>query len=185
VTSHTLRTNLPTAEILQLYLAGVSENDLAKRFQTSRGAIRRRLLRAGIVCRGRSQAELLKWSKMNPEARAHQVEPAHEAKRGTNEPRDKLWKVNPTESETYFISLVNKYKWPLAYCGSGGVVINGCNPDFIHKTQRKVLEVYTGVKHLKKGEQYAKAGYECLFLNMRQAERFIVEEIQQFLQSAP
>ena len=180
-----LRLKFPTDEIVQLYLSGQSEKAVAKYFRTNQGVIQRRLRDAGVKRRGLSEAALLTWSQMSPEARFHKLEVTHKANRGKHEPRDKLWRINPTERELYFISLIRKYNWPLTYCGSGGIVINGHNPDFIHKTQKKVLEIYSGGnKHPEKALKYAKCGFQCLHLAMDQtSEESKVRMVEQFLAS--
>lgn len=173
---------LATNDIIKYYLEGQSENSLAKQHNVSRAVVTRILKESNIKRRGRSEAELLKWSQMTPEKRKHQVEAAHITNKGSKHPRDKLWNIPITESETYFINLVNKYNWPLIYCGQGGIIINGCNPDFIHKTDKKVIEVYTGVKHEEKEKQYSKADFLCLFLGLKNSsEQFIKEKVESFL----
>lgn len=76
------RIPLDSAAIAERYLAGESEKAIAVSLGVSRLAIRRRLLSFGIQPRGRSEAELLKWSQMAPDARAQQVAAAHDAARG-------------------------------------------------------------------------------------------------------
>ena len=75
--------NLPVNDIKAMYESGHSENAVAKHFNTDRGTIRKRLLEAGVRPRTQSEAEKLKWSQMDEEARANQVKAAHDAVRGT------------------------------------------------------------------------------------------------------
>lgn len=65
--------------LLADYQQGESINALAKRFGISRRSIESRLLSNGIQLRTQSDAERLKWSKMNPDARERQVAKAHAA----------------------------------------------------------------------------------------------------------
>ena len=82
----TLRIEVPNLDnLLNRYVAGESENKLAREAGVGRGVFRRRLLWAGIKPRGRSEAELMKWSRMSPERRAAQVATAHEAVRGSKQ----------------------------------------------------------------------------------------------------
>lgn len=76
------RLRLDTDDIARRYLAGESEKAIADSLGVARGPIRRRLLASGIQPRGRSEAELLKWSQMSSDARAAQVSAAHQASRG-------------------------------------------------------------------------------------------------------
>lgn len=64
------------------YLVGESENSLAKELGVGRFAFRSNLMRHGVVPRGQSEAETVKWQRMNTEARMRQVAPAHRASRG-------------------------------------------------------------------------------------------------------
>ena len=69
-------------EIVARYVAGESENALAKAFGFSRTPIRRLLVQNGIHIRDQSESELLKWAGMSDERRKHQVAKAHQARRG-------------------------------------------------------------------------------------------------------
>lgn len=76
------RIALNADDIVREYLAGVSEKKLADRFNVSRTAIRRRLIESGVNPRGRSEAELVKWSQMSARKRKAQTDAAHDAVRG-------------------------------------------------------------------------------------------------------
>ena len=71
-----------TDDLIRRYQAGESENKLSGEFGISRSVITRILRDHGIHHRGRSEAELLKWSHMSPERRRNQVAAAHQAARG-------------------------------------------------------------------------------------------------------
>jgi len=73
---------LPTKQIINSYLNGISENALAKQYSVSRGVIRNRLEIAGINPRGRRESQLLKWKQMTQEQREYMVKAAHDATRG-------------------------------------------------------------------------------------------------------
>lgn len=79
-----------TKDLIGRYLAGESENALAKSFGFSRQVVRRILRQGGIERRGRSEAEALKWARMSPDQRASQVAAAHEATRGSTKSFDSL-----------------------------------------------------------------------------------------------
>jgi len=76
------RINLDVTEIKRLYLSGVSENRIAEIFSTARNVIRSRLSENGIHIRNRSEAEKLKWSRMNTAKRINQIRKAHDTVRG-------------------------------------------------------------------------------------------------------
>jgi hypothetical protein len=76
------RKNLPIEDIVRLYESGISENKIAKMFESSRNIIRTRLLECGTKIRNSSEAEKLKWSQMTVEQRANQVRKAHDSVRG-------------------------------------------------------------------------------------------------------
>ena len=80
------RLPLDVALLARLYAEGVSENQLSIRFGIDRNGIRRRLLEAGIQPRGRSAAEILKWSQMGPDRRRRQVAAAHACTKGRKMP---------------------------------------------------------------------------------------------------
>ena len=69
-------------DLLRRYVAGESENALAKESGINRFTFRTRLVEAGIIPRSQSEAELIKWSRMSARKRATQVAAAHEAARG-------------------------------------------------------------------------------------------------------
>lgn len=71
------RIDLDLEEIRRLYLGGMSENQVAKLFSTQRNVIRTRLLEMGVEIRSQSEAEKLKWSRMNDSQRINQVRNAH------------------------------------------------------------------------------------------------------------
>ena len=79
--------------LLRRYVAGESENALAKEAGINRWTMRQRILDAGITPRSQSEAEKAKWSRMTEEQRAMQVEAAHEATRGRKVPFVQLVKT--------------------------------------------------------------------------------------------
>ncbi len=68
------------------YLAGESENSLAKAMGVNRWVIRHNLIENGICPRGQSEAELIRWASMTKAQRAAQVAAAHAATRGCSIP---------------------------------------------------------------------------------------------------
>lgn len=76
---HNLRSDLPVNEICESYVAGESENSIARDHNVSRNVVRRILLEREIPIRTRSEAELLKWSKMTQDERKSQVKEAHKS----------------------------------------------------------------------------------------------------------
>jgi len=71
------------SDLLQRYVAGESENKLAREAGINRWTFRRRLLEAGIAPRNQSESESVKWANMSPATRRAQVAAAHNAVRGT------------------------------------------------------------------------------------------------------
>lgn len=69
-------------DLLREYVAGSSENEIAKKAGVSRNVVARWLLEAGIDRRGQSDAERMKWATMSRIARRRQVRAANEAARG-------------------------------------------------------------------------------------------------------
>lgn len=76
--------------LLDRYIAGESENSLAKEAGVCRSTFRSRLLENGINPRGQSEAESVKWERMSAEQRKQQVAAAHEAARGREVPFEEL-----------------------------------------------------------------------------------------------
>lgn len=85
----------------------------------------------------------------------------------------------PTYPEKIILELINQNKLPYKYVGDGEKIIGGKNPDFIHKTENKIIEVFGIVFHSKKHairklrkkvtkkgtlDHYTKLGYKTLIL---------------------
>lgn len=68
--------------IIDLYLSGISEKAVSDQLKINRRIVRRVLLANRVAVRGRSEAELLKWSKMDTDQRLRQVAAANDAARG-------------------------------------------------------------------------------------------------------
>lgn len=69
-------------ELVQRYQSGQSILKLSQDLGVSRGAIAHALEGEGIQLRTQSEAESLKWSKMTPDQRLHQMAAYHNAIRG-------------------------------------------------------------------------------------------------------
>ena len=69
--------------LLRRYVAGESENKLAREAGINRWTFRRRILKAGIIPRNGSSSMLLRWQNSAPEERAALIAPAHAAARGS------------------------------------------------------------------------------------------------------
>lgn len=76
------RIRIDDAAMVERYLAGESEKALAAAFGIERNGIRRRLLRAGVQPRNRSDAMYTRMSRMTPEERAELASASHDAVRG-------------------------------------------------------------------------------------------------------
>jgi len=75
-------------DIVRLYLDGVSENALSKRFGPTRRTIRRILLRAGVKPRGPKESSAVWYASLSPEERMQQGVAARAARRATREARE-------------------------------------------------------------------------------------------------
>ncbi len=89
-----------------------------------------------------------------------------------------LAKRRPTNAEGAVIRMIDEYKLPLLYTGNGSLTIGIKNPDFIHQTQKKVVEVFGDFFHspLYKHDMvwhqtfdgttryYKQRDYECLII---------------------
>lgn len=79
--SHPLRINLDSDDIVRRYLQCESEQAIAKSLGVTRGPIRTRLLRAGIDPRGRSEAATTRMSQTTEEYRKGLASAANAARR--------------------------------------------------------------------------------------------------------
>jgi very-short-patch-repair endonuclease len=64
------RVTLDTDDLVRRYVEGASENQLAKELGVSRSVVARRLAKAGVERRGRSDAERLKWASLRTDRTA-------------------------------------------------------------------------------------------------------------------
>lgn len=104
-----IKNYLPEREICNLYMGGESENSIAKIYSVSRNVIRRILNEGKIEIRGRSEAELTKWSKMNLEQRKNQVKKAHESTVG----------IERTDEQKRKVAISREKNTPAWYIGCG------------------------------------------------------------------
>ena len=68
------------------------EKAIADKLGVNRGSIRRRLLQAGVVCRGRSESMYVRMSRLTPEERQALTRAAHDAVRGKKRSSEDLVK---------------------------------------------------------------------------------------------
>lgn len=104
------KVSLDIDEIVSRYLSGESENAIAQSMNVRRDAIRRRLLKAGIEPRGRSEAELLKWSLMSDNQRRQQVSAAHDASRGRTVPHSQQVRMAQGRERTKSHAVAAEYE---------------------------------------------------------------------------
>ena len=103
-------TDLNVNNIIELYNAGTSINELAKIFNVARTVIYNRLIKSGIVIRGRTQANQLMMSKRTPEENRKNTVNAHNAIKGKTYTHEELCHraTSPLKSlEVVFIVSVN------------------------------------------------------------------------------
>lgn len=85
--------------------------------------------------------------------------------------------VRPTVGEHKFMSLCEEHNLPIRYVGDGQVIIGGRCPDFIHRTEDKVIEIFGSYWHSDANsrvkpcyhyqptmEHYKRCGFDCLIL---------------------
>jgi hypothetical protein len=84
------RVIIDDAAMVRRYEAGESEKALAVAFHIDRNGIRRRLLKAGVTPRGRSDAMYLRMSQASAEERARLAAAAHDAVRGKPHSKERL-----------------------------------------------------------------------------------------------
>lgn len=84
------RTPANLDDLIERYLSGVSMKQLADEIEISRKALTSRFLECGVPLRGRSDAELLKWSKIPESERKQRMVAAHNGRRGMKESLETL-----------------------------------------------------------------------------------------------
>lgn len=105
--------------------------------------------------------------------------------------------IRPTGPEQEFITMIQNYGLPLRYVGDGELLIDGRNPDFIHQTERKIIEIFGRGWHLPNRwfmvspkrtvletmEFYKSRGYDCLILwdNEIHNTMVILKKVRKFL----
>ncbi len=80
-------------DLFKRYLAGESAQALAKVFKIDRATIRKRLIRAGITPRGRSQAMYARMARTSPAERQRLTASAHDAVRGRRHSAEQRCKI--------------------------------------------------------------------------------------------
>lgn len=152
------RLDLDVSMIINLYINGESENSISKQLNISRQAIRNRLNENNISIRTRSEAEKLKWSKMDNIARKNQVKKAHESTLGD---KCHLYKDGRSKEQNWYYRL-NKEKCNIRnkeyFATDIGKAVRKNN-----KHKRRSIERQGDVtnKQLLELEQNAKTCYWC------------------------
>ena len=75
----------------------------------------------------------------------------------------------PTALEKSFMNLINKYNLPYKYVGNGTLFIGNRNPDFIHISDKKIIEVCNNFHHKeyysdKRINYFKQYGYKTMVL---------------------
>lgn len=86
-------------DILDLYNGGMSVKALSKKFSCSRDVIKNRLLKLGVVPRGRSESMYLRMAQSSPEEIAALTEAAHIAAKGRSCTFEERCKVAATREK--------------------------------------------------------------------------------------
>lgn len=87
--------------LIRRYVAGESENKLAREVGVSRSAFRNLLLKYKVVPRTQSESEFVKWKFMRPESRVSQVAAAHRAAKGRVATIDELTRRATSRERTF------------------------------------------------------------------------------------
>jgi G:T-mismatch repair DNA endonuclease (very short patch repair protein) len=92
--------------------------------------------------------------------------------------------TRPTRPEKRFTSISEKHDLGYLYTGDGSCFIGGCNPDNIHSTLKKIIEINGDYWHKdgqnndkKRAERFAKYGYDTLFIWEHELNEFSEDEI--------
>ena len=188
INKHPLKKTKPSKEELYKlhWIKQKSIAEIAPIFNVARITINRWMKEYGIKWRNSSQ-DMKRQFRLEIRDRYKTTQAAHKACKGKPNPRYKKQRLNPTKSEQYFINLCEQLSLPFEYCGNGGTIINGLNPDFVHLTEKKIIETYTGHRasyKKKRIETYKQVGYECIFVNVKSLNisKKIIEKIKNFTQ---
>jgi len=78
-------------------------------------------------------------------------------------------KIRPNNLEKLFIKFLEEYNLPFKYVGDGSLMVGNKNPDFIHKTKPKIIELFGDYWHKpeeeeKRTEFFKDHGYDCLVI---------------------
>lgn len=106
------RIKLDVDNIVKLYQSGLSEKALAERLNVNRGTIRRRLLQAGVVCRGRSESMYVRMASLTADERQALTNAAHKAVRGKKQTYQQL--VNRAKAREGSTSNLSPYEREIA-----------------------------------------------------------------------
>lgn len=88
-----MRASIDINKLVRLYKSGVSQKELANRFKIARTAILPRLLHAGVVIRGRIEANRLMSRKRTTEQNIANTRAAHNAVRGCRQSEEHRCKI--------------------------------------------------------------------------------------------
>jgi very-short-patch-repair endonuclease len=159
-----------------------------------------------IECRGKLQSQLFKGRKVPWIHKATQTMILNKSSYVLKHNKDadfrkKILKgliKRPNNTEKYIINIIHKHNLPFKYVGDGELIIGGLNPDFVHISDKKVIEVFGRVYHDKSKsyfdvaynrtedgriECFNKFGYKCLVIwddELTNEER-VLYNIKQFL----
>lgn len=146
------RVALDDSAICDRYIAGETEQALARAFGVSRSAIKRRLINAGIIRRTMSEAHRLRASKMTASERSAQAAAAHDAvrnRRQTDEHRCKIALTN--EVRQHNVSRIDRRCAALLEARGVACIINKAvgryNVDVALTESRIAVEVFGGHWH--------------------------------------
>lgn len=107
-------------------------------------------------------------------------------------------KIRPNNSEKKLINIFHNNNLPFRYVGNGEIIIGRANPDFIHNSERRVIELFSRSFHdpafsffeiswnrqyFGRMAYYANYGYACLIIweEELENEQNIIKKITKYL----
>ena len=81
----------------------------------------------------------------------------------------KLARTEPNNAEMTLFGIMTYLELPYKYTGNGSFIFMGMAPDFVHKTKRKIIELYGERWHAPEEEQqridlFARSDYQTLIV---------------------
>ena len=101
----------------------------------------------------------------------------------------RLAQQEPNNAEMQLFGIMCYMELPYRYTGNGQFILMGLAPDFVHKTKRKIIELYGERWHepeeeAERIETFARSDYRCLVIWQRELRirnrKNVYEKLQSF-----